>query len=157
MTVTDALGHSQGSTTGPVLVLPPPPVISAIKKVSPPFHLVVSGSNLQNGIQVLINGTAWPNVAWKKSTKILINGGASLKNAVPKGATTVIQLVNPDGGTATSSFYLVKRKELSPQRHGKRKEPNPHHGAHGEHGEKQCKGKIRDWKKDTNLRSLVGY
>lgn len=81
-----------------------PPVVSAIRKVAPPFSLVVTGSNLQNGIQVTIGSTAWPNVVWKKTAKIKITGGKSLKAVVPKGATTQITFTNPDGGATTASF-----------------------------------------------------
>ncbi len=81
-----------------------PPVITAIRKASPPFTLVVTGSNLQNGIQVTIGASAWTGVLWKNTGKIKITGGKSLKAAVPKGATTQITFTNPDGGATTASF-----------------------------------------------------
>jgi plastocyanin len=81
-----------------------PPVISAIKKVSPPFTLVVTGSNLQNGVQVTIGSTPWSNVLWKSVGKLKITGGTSLKTAIPKGVATQITFLNPDGGTATATF-----------------------------------------------------
>ena len=33
-----------------------PPVITLMRKVTPPFKFVVTGSNLQNGIRVFFNG-----------------------------------------------------------------------------------------------------
>ena len=101
MTATDADGCT-GSQTYVINVVAPP-VVTLIKKVTPPFKFVVTGSNLQQGIQVVFdytapNPTPWPTVIWKKTTKIQIGGGASLKAKVPKGVVVSIAFVNPDGG-----------------------------------------------------------
>ncbi len=80
-----------------------PPVVNLVKKVSPPFKLVVTGSNLQDGIKAYINGTQWSGVVWKKTSKIQLTG-SGLKTAVPKGATTHLLFVNPDGGQAAYDF-----------------------------------------------------
>ena len=65
---------------------------------------MVTGSNLQNGIKVYINGAQWGSVVWKNTGKIQLTGGASLKLAVPKGATKTFRFVNPDGGEASQSW-----------------------------------------------------
>lgn len=82
-----------------------PPEITGMKKVAPPFKIVVTGSNLQNGIKVFIDGAQWSAVVWKKTTKVLLMGAKSLKAAVPKGTPTNFTFVNPDGGTATMSNW----------------------------------------------------
>ena len=81
-----------------------PPVISSIKKAPNPFRLIVTGSNLQDGIQVSINGSPYGDVTWKNTGKLVIKGGKSLKSLVPKGATTSFTFVNPDQGTVTYSW-----------------------------------------------------
>ncbi len=81
-----------------------PPAITLIKKVAPPFKLVVTGDNLQNGIKVYINETEWTSVAWKSTGKIQLKGGAALKAAVPKGVTTIFRFLNPDGGETTTTW-----------------------------------------------------
>jgi PKD repeat protein len=106
VTVTDS-APSHHAVTGSVTVTvkPPPPVITLMKKVTPPFTIVVTGSNLQSGIQVYINGTRWSGVQWKNAGKIKLTGGASLKAAVPKGVTTTFRFVNPDTGESTT-FWM---------------------------------------------------
>lgn len=81
-----------------------PPVVTLIKKASPPFTLVMTGSNLQNAIKVYINNVQWPSVLWKTTGKIKLTGGASLKLAVPKGTPTNFTFVNPDGGEASQNW-----------------------------------------------------
>jgi len=80
-----------------------PPVISAMTKIAP-FGIKVTGSNLQDGVQVSINGSPWTNVLWKNTGKIKILGGKALKAVVPKGTTTQFTFLNPDGGSATQPF-----------------------------------------------------
>jgi PKD repeat protein len=105
VTVTDsAPSHHTATATATVLVKPPPPVITLMKKTSPPFAITVTGSNLQSGIQVYINGTLWSSVTWKNTGKIKLGGGASLKAAVPKGVATAFRFVNPDTGEATTAW-----------------------------------------------------
>lgn len=92
-------GEGTWSSSG-TITLVNGPIPEALKKASPPFAIVVMGSNFQNGMKVLINGTEWASVAWKNEGKIKLAGGASLKAAVPKGVPTQFEFVNPDGGTA---------------------------------------------------------
>lgn len=103
LTATDGASHT-ASRTFTVTVTAPPPVITLIKKVAPPFKFVVTGTNLQSGIKVYIDGVQWTGVVWKKTTKIQITGGASLKAAVPKGTTHTFRFVNPDGGEHTQTW-----------------------------------------------------
>jgi len=106
LAVTDSNGgtaqaHVQVTATAPTN----PPVIAAMKKSGSPFKFVVTGSNLQSGIQVFIGSdtTAWSSVTWKSAGKVII-GGSSLKAKVPKGTPTVFHFKNPDGGTADFTF-----------------------------------------------------
>lgn len=82
----------------------PPPQINSMTKLGSPFRINVSGSNLQQGIQVKINGTPWTNVKWKSTSNIKIKGGSSLKALVPKGVDTTFTFTNPDGGETTVSW-----------------------------------------------------
>ena len=104
-TVTASIGAAVTSKSGTLVVSnAPPPVITLIKKAAPPFKLVVTGSNLQNGVKVFIDGVQWPNTAWKNTGKIQITGGASLKAAVPRGVTRTFRFLNPDGGEVTQTW-----------------------------------------------------
>ncbi len=98
-TITASLGSFSRTQTGTITIVPPP-VISLIKKASSPFHLVVTGSNLQNGVQVLITGSPWSTVTSKSTSKLIIGGGSVLKAKVPKGVPTQFRFINPDGGAA---------------------------------------------------------
>ena len=100
VTVVDGLG--QTAATSRSLVVVNPPVITLIKKVAPPFTIVVNGSNLQNGIRVFINGVEWTSVLWKKDTKIKLSG--AVKTAVPKNTPTSFRFLNPDGGEASLTW-----------------------------------------------------
>lgn len=83
--------------------IPPPEVLSMRKLVSP-FRLAVAGENLQEGVQVYINGVLWENVKWKGDSKVVLKGGRSLKAMVPKGAETEFRFVNPDSGEVTLTW-----------------------------------------------------
>ena len=99
---TDATGCT--GTRAYTLQAVDPPVITLMKKVAPPLKFVLTGSNLQKGIRVYIEGVQWTSVVWKKSTKVLLTGGAALKTAVPKGASKTFSFVNPDGGEASMTW-----------------------------------------------------
>jgi PKD repeat protein len=104
LTVTDSASHSALDNHLVIHATSvPPPIITAMTKMSP-FGIKVTGSNLQNGIKVYINGTQWTNVQWKKTIKVKILGGGSLKAVVPKGVATTFRFVNPDGGEATTTW-----------------------------------------------------
>ena len=78
-----------------------PPVVLSVVKMGNPFRLVVNGSNLQNGMAVYVNSRFWSRPNWKNASKVVIQGGASLKALVPKGTPTYFTFLNPDGGTTT--------------------------------------------------------
>lgn len=106
LTVTDSGAHTAADThlTITVSSAVAPPVIGLIRKAAPPFKLVVTGSNLQNGIKVYIDGVQWGSVVWKSAGKVLLTGGASLKAAVPKSVTKTFRFVNLDGGESTMTW-----------------------------------------------------
>jgi|GEM_PF-537735 len=83
---------------GPCDWVPDPIVISGVSKKAPPFSLTLTGSNLQYGMQVFINGREWPKVQWNPPISLTLKGGATLKAQFQKGIPTDILLKNPDGG-----------------------------------------------------------
>jgi PKD repeat protein len=102
-TLTASVGSAQCTRTGTIAISSAsPPVITLMKKVSPPFKIVVLGSNLQNGIRVYIDGVQWTSVVWKKTTKMQLTG--AIKAAVPKGSVKTFRFVNADGGEATQTW-----------------------------------------------------
>lgn len=103
-TVTASLGSATASKSGTLVVSNvPPPVVTAMRKVSPPFKFVVTGSNLQSGVRVFIDGVEWPSVLWKSTAKVVIKG-TGLKDAVPKGTQKSFRFLNPDGGETTFTW-----------------------------------------------------
>jgi subtilase family serine protease len=105
VTATDANGCT-GSQAYSLTILVQPPVISGVTKLGNPFRFKVTGSNFKSGIQVFIGGSAtpWSNTLQKSSGLLIIKKGASLKALFPKGQSVAIELVNTDGGTATTSY-----------------------------------------------------
>ncbi|MFB3850595.1 MAG: serine protease [Acidobacteriota bacterium] len=85
---------------------PIPPHIISITKAADPFRLIIQGENFKNGISVFIGSstTPWQNVSYKGDTKIVLKKGKSLKSMFPKGEAVQIKLVNPDGGTAYTTY-----------------------------------------------------
>lgn len=92
------------ATAGASEIQPPEPCGIVCGWEVPSFKIVVTGSNLQRGIRVFINGGEWSSVTYKNSTKIQLKGGASLKTVVPKGVPTTFRFLNPDGGEATTTW-----------------------------------------------------
>lgn len=97
----DAGQEATGNLTIQVTV--PPPVVSAIARLTP-FGLKVTGSNLQNGIRLFINGTEWTQVVWKTTSKVKVTGGKALKAVLPKGTPHTLRFLNPDGGETTTTY-----------------------------------------------------
>ena len=93
---------AQCSKTGTVNVVNPP-VVTSMKKVTPPFKIVILGSNLQSGIKVFIDGVEWTSVVYKNTGKIQLTG-SGLKAAVPKGTTKTFRFLNPDGGETSTPW-----------------------------------------------------
>jgi PKD repeat protein len=103
LTVTDSEAATV-SANKPIHVLSvTPPTVTAATKKGNPFRIIITGSNLQSGIQVFIGNSAtpWSPVAYKGTTKIVLKGGSSLKTAIPKGTPTPCTFKNPDGGTCS--------------------------------------------------------
>jgi hypothetical protein len=103
-TVTAAEADSCTGSKAYAITVVVPPVITLMKKAAPPYTIVVTGSNLQNGIQAYISGALWPSVLWKTTGKIKLTGGASLKAVAPSKTPTHFRFVNPDGGEATATW-----------------------------------------------------
>ncbi len=74
-----------------------------------PFKLIVTGSNLQPGIKVYIDGVQWYYVAWKNTGKIVLKG--PIHAAVHGGIPHTFTFVNPDGGEASRSWRYVRSPE----------------------------------------------
>ncbi len=104
LTVTDAAARTATSSPVSVTVTVPPPVIASLTKKGNPFRIVVSGSNLQSGIQVYINGGLWSNVTYQSASQITLKGRSALKTAVPPRTPTTFRFVNPDTGEATVTW-----------------------------------------------------
>ncbi|MEW5764768.1 MAG: serine protease [Acidobacteriota bacterium] len=72
------------------------PQAATMKKVSTPsFRFVVTGTHFTPHTTVTINGAAWSSVAYKSSTKLVIQGGADLKSQVPKNTPATFTFANP--------------------------------------------------------------
>ena len=99
LTVTDSSGSSVSAEPLAITVTPSP-VVTSMQKAGNPFRFLVTGTNLQNGIQVYIGGDTapWPTVTWASTTSLTIGGGKTLKRKVPKNTSTQFRFVNPDGG-----------------------------------------------------------
>jgi hypothetical protein len=78
------------------------PQAASMKKVATPsFRFVVTGTGFTPRTAVTINGAPWASVAYKSSTKLVIQGGASLKSAVPKNTPATFTFANPGIPPAT--------------------------------------------------------
>ena len=99
-TLTASADGVECTRSGSVTVVVDPPRIDSMKKATGPFRFVVTGSNLQKGISVFINGFPYADITWKNSGKLLIKGGKALKQVVPMNTPAEFRFVNPDGGEA---------------------------------------------------------
>jgi alpha-tubulin suppressor-like RCC1 family protein len=97
-TLTATAGTLTCTRTGTLTVVAPPAIAALVQKTGP-FRIVVTGSNLQNGMQVSIGGTPYTTVTYKSASKVVLKGSL-LKTLVPKGVPTLFRFVNPDGGWA---------------------------------------------------------
>ena len=75
--------------------------VASMKKVAPPFKIVVTGAHFDENIRVYIHGWQWPLVKWVSSQKIVLTGNKSLKSSVPKDTLTEFRFDNPDGESLT--------------------------------------------------------
>ena len=93
---TDDLG--QTTTTQPINVTAQNPTAAAVKKLSGPFRLSVTGTGFQEGCLITVGGTPAPKTTRKSDTKALALKGGALKSLVPIGSQVPVVLTNPDGG-----------------------------------------------------------
>ena len=110
VTATDTNGCA--GTRAYILMMVNGPVVLHMKPTPPcaePFKIFVTGSNLQNGIRVYIDGVEWYSVAWKNTGKIVLKG--AIHAAVHPGSTHTFRFVNPDGGEFTKTWRYVQSLE----------------------------------------------
>lgn len=83
-----------------------PPTVSSVTKAVDPFRLKITGKNFKEGMAAYIgtDSTPWPYYSYKSAEKYVVKGNKTLKALFPKGVSVTITLVNPDGGTAYTSF-----------------------------------------------------
>jgi hypothetical protein len=83
-----------------------PPQVTRVTALSNPWRLQVDGSNFASGVKVYIgaDSAAWTSVERVSAQRIVIGGGATLRSRFPHGVTVPIRIVNPDGGTTTTSY-----------------------------------------------------
>lgn len=101
--VSMSAGEHSVTKTGSITVVNPP-VVSSLRKVSPPFSIVVSGRNFRRGTQVFVDGTPWLALTHESRSEIKLEGGVALKAVVPKGVAHTFRFVNPDGGQAVQTW-----------------------------------------------------
>ncbi|MEW6758578.1 MAG: putative Ig domain-containing protein [Acidobacteriota bacterium] len=77
-----------------------PPALDRVKKITTPFRLRLTGSNLQPGLQVFVGGQPWTQVDYKDTSRILLVGGGGLKALFPSGVPVTVRVLNPDAGEA---------------------------------------------------------
>lgn len=81
-----------------------PPIATLVCKMQNPFRVGITGTNLQQGLQVILNGEPWTEVSWKSTGRVVLKGGAALKAHLPKDQRSILTLVNPDGERSTVSW-----------------------------------------------------
>ena len=82
-----------------------PPLIAAVKKLSDPFRLKLTGSNFQTGAAVRINGQAVPETDVKSTALLFAKKGGALKSLLPKGTPVCVTVSNPDQGVCACYTY----------------------------------------------------
>ncbi len=105
VTATDGASKS-ASTTVYVNATVPPPVIIAVRKLTNPLRLKITGSNFHPGCSVAINGTS-VTVSYKSSTSIVAKG-STLKSLLPKGVTVQLVVTNTDDGGISAAFPYTR-------------------------------------------------
>ncbi len=88
------------------LAVKDPPAITAVTKMTAPFRLKLTGQHFQMGAQVFLGSDTapWPQTTVKNTAKVVLGGGKALKAKFPQGQAIQIRLVNPDGGTCTTTY-----------------------------------------------------
>lgn len=83
------------------------PAILAVKKVTSPFRLKVTGSGFDSHCIVLINGAAAPSTRVKNSGVILAQGGTILKSRLPKKTAAQIVVLNTWTGVSSHPYTFT--------------------------------------------------
>jgi hypothetical protein len=105
--VTVSLAGLTCAKSGTIEVAGLPPSVTAMKKLSGPFRLVIQGGNFHAGLQVEINGVPYTNIFQKGTTKVTFKGGAALRALFPARTEVQVRLVNPDDGMQIVLMYNV--------------------------------------------------
>jgi len=105
VTAADAEGREAGITGDVYCGVPIDPAITKVKKLTRPFRLKIKGRDFQPGCTVFIDGSAVPQTAFKKASKIVAKKKKPLKEMVPKGQEVCVQVLNPDGGISDCFWY----------------------------------------------------
>ncbi len=86
----------------------PPPVITAVKKATNPFRLILTGTNFHANCTIKIDGTAVPLTTFKTSTKVVAKKGAALKAMLPSGHAVSVTVTNNDDGGVSAPFGFTR-------------------------------------------------
>lgn len=106
ITVTDIAGNSRTRQMSPFSTRGcyPAPQVTAVKKMSDPFRLVVSGTGFASDSRVKINGVPAPETIFRSPAKVIAKKGPQLKALLPKGVAVEITVVNPSDMTESEPF-----------------------------------------------------
>ncbi|MGE5360535.1 MAG: Ig-like domain-containing protein [Bacteroidales bacterium] len=87
------------------ITAPAGPMISVVTGLSNPFRIQIDGANFQQGAVVYIGGSkkAWSHTQFLSSQQLLLSG-RTLSSLFPSGVAVGIQVVNPDGQSASTTF-----------------------------------------------------
>ncbi|MEZ5293149.1 MAG: Ig-like domain-containing protein [Vicinamibacterales bacterium] len=91
-------------------VPPPTPAITSVVALSNPFRIRIDGKHFSRGAAVSIgtDRTPWPSVSWVGSDRLILDGLA-LGGKYPAGRAVTIRIVNPDGGSAMTTYRRRSR------------------------------------------------
>lgn len=97
-TARDTLGQTASASLAVTAVTPPS--LTAVRKKTAPFRLVLDGAGFQPGARILLGGSEAPETVFKSTARLQARGGAALKALLPKGQAVNVTVVNPDGGAS---------------------------------------------------------
>ena len=81
------------------------PVVDDFSRTSPPFRLIMFGSNFESGLKVYISGSEWQNYSLVGSTGLKLKKGNALKAMFPKdGSWVPITIVNPNNESTSIEY-----------------------------------------------------
>ena len=110
ITVTDTAGNSCARNMSPFNTKGcyPAPQITAVKKMSDPFRLIVSGTGFASDSIIRINGAPVPETLYKSQSKLLAKKGAPLKALLPRGVAVEMTVFNPSDMTVSTPFSYTR-------------------------------------------------